>query len=166
MSIAVSAVVKPSRCLLAMVGCICMGVVFVGLMIGAGQLGGLAFSLRVSIALCCTFLAFFGLYYTVQTRKTHHIDISGIGQIRIVEYSTLAASSSKFVSSPWQDTGEVVSLMANSTLWPSVLLLRLKHEDQRITTLSIFPDSIDTEGFRALSVACHWIAAHNNPQNI
>jgi toxin CptA len=161
MSIAVSAVVKPSRLLLVMVGGMCAGVILVGVTVGAGLLGELALLPRAGIAVTCILLALFGFYRTVQTRKTHHIDISGIGQIRLAETSGLAASSS--MPSNWHADGEVVSLMANSTLWPYLLLLRLKTEQQRITVLPILPDSIDEGGFRALSVACHWIAAHNNP---
>jgi toxin CptA len=164
MSIAVSAVVKPSRLLLAMVGSMCVGVIFVGLMIGAGQLGNLALLPRLSVAATCIFPAVFAFFYTVQMRKTHHIDISGSGLIRLVETSALATSPVQSVASHWRGADEVVSLMANSTLWPYLLLLRLQAEDQRVTVLPILPDSIDKEGFRALSVACHWIAAQNNPK--
>ncbi len=162
MSIAVSAVVKPSRLLLTMVGGMCTGIVFVGLMIGAGQIGDLAFLPKISFAVVCVFLAIFGFFRTVQTRKTHHIDISDIGQIRLAEYSPLATSPSQIVLSQVRCTGDVVSLMADSTLWSRMLLLRLKTKDQRIMVLPVLPDSINGCGFRALSVACRWIAAHNN----
>lgn len=146
-----------------MAGAMCIGVAFVGFMVGAGQVGDLAFLPRMSLAVMCIFLALFGFFRTVQTRKTHHIDISDVGQIRLAEYSPLATSPSQFVPSQARRTGEVVSLMAHSTLWPYMLLLRLKTEDRQVTVLLIFPDSIDGGGFRALSVACRWIAAHNNP---
>jgi toxin CptA len=58
--------------------------------------------------------------------------------------------------------GEIVRLMTDSTIWPGLLLLRLKSEDQRVTIVNILPDSIHGDGFRALSVACRWIAAHKN----
>jgi len=145
-----------------MVGSMCTCIVFVGVMIGAGQIGDLAFLPRISFAGVCVFLALFGFFRTVQTRKTHHIDISDIGQIRLAEYGPLATSPSKIVLSQVRCTGDVVNLMGDSTLWSCMLLLRLKTKDQGVLVLPILPDSIDGCGFRALSAACRWIAAHNN----
>lgn len=52
----------------------------------------------------------------------------------------------------------VVRLMAGSTLWPNLLLLRLQAEDGSVSVLPILPDSISRSDFRALSVAFRWIA--------
>jgi hypothetical protein len=68
-------------------------------------------------------------------------------------------------SGHWPDqrgSGEVVQLMADSTIWPGLLLLRLRRQDLRVTSVLILPDCVAADGFRALSVACRWIAAHNN----
>lgn len=162
MTIAVSTVVKPSRILLAMSCGMYVGIIFIGWMVGSGQLGNLAFVYRIALAAVCLLMALAAFYYTVQTRKTHHIDISGIGQIRLGEYSALADSFFQADSSHGRDGGEVVNLMDDSTLWPFLLLLRLRSEDQRIKVLPILPDSVKDGEFRALSVAIRWIAAHNN----
>jgi len=164
MSIAVSAVIKPSRALFVLTVGMSLSVVGIGISIGMGYVGALALPLRLSLATADIFLALLGFYCTVRARKTHPIDISGIGQIRLMEYKTLA-------SIPLQpllqtQSSHEVTLMANSTLWSFMLILRLKTENQQIVTVPILPDSVGPEEFRALAVACRWIAAHNNPARL
>ena len=162
MSIAVSVVVRPSRLLLAIVGCLCIGIVFAAGMIGLAGVGELPFYPRLSIAGGCLFAALSGFYCTVRQRKTFHIDISGIGQIRLMEYSGVAALSRQSEWLSGQDGGESVRLMPDSTIWPHLLLLRLQNDDNRIIVLPILRDCIAAEEFRTLLVACRWIAAQNN----
>ena len=155
MSIAVSAVVRPSRALLALVGLLCAGVIFVGAMVGLNYLGDLHQAIRFLIGSTCIFLGFFALYRTIKLRKAHHIDISSDGQIRIGEHAlstTLSNSGNR---------GEIVRLMTGSTIWPWLLLLRLESDDQGITVIQVLPDSVQGDSFRALSVACRWIATRN-----
>jgi hypothetical protein len=162
MSIAVSTVVKPSRLLFALVTGACIGVAIVGAMLGSGYVSGLALPVRLSIAAACLLIAILGFYRAGQTRKTHHIDISGIGQIRLVEHSALTALPRELALSQWRHGDEVVSLMSDSTLWPFLLLLRLRTCNDQIKIVPILPDSVDADAFRRLSVACRWIAAHND----
>jgi hypothetical protein len=94
-------------------------------------------------------------------RKSLHIDISGIGQIRLAEHNELTAVLAGGANqSP--DYGEVLQLQAGSTLWPWLLILRLQSTDQKVLTLPILPDCVGVDDFRALSVACRWIATHKN----
>jgi hypothetical protein len=90
-------------------------------------------------------------------RKTAlRIDVTGLGQIRLVETLPDAAARSL----PWSDAvGEVVQLRQGSTLWPSLMVLRLQAVSGRVTTLILLPDSLSDDAFRALSVACRWIAS-------
>jgi hypothetical protein len=127
-------------------------------MIGLAGVGELPFYPRLSIAGGCLFAALSGFYCTVRQRKTFHIDISGIGQIRLMEYSGVASPSRL----SGQDGGETVRLMPDSTIWPYLLLLRLQIGGNRITVLPILRDCVAAEEFRTLSVACRWIAAQNN----
>ena len=162
MSIAVSVVLRPSRLLLAIVGCLCTGIVFAAGMIGLAGVGELPFYPRLSIAGGCLFAALSGFYCAVRQRKTFHIEISGIGQIRLMEYSGIAALSRQSEWLSGQDGGESVRLMPDSTIWPHLLLLRLQNDDNRIIVLPILRDCIAVEEFRTLLVACRWIAAQNN----
>lgn len=164
MSIAVSAVVHPSRILLAMIGAVAAMTALVGFTIGFGLVGDLPIMVRMPIASLVFFLAFFGFYHGTRNRKTIQLDISGTGQIRLMEL---------IGDPPCTDTnrphvrmiGEVVRLMSDSTLWPHMLLLRLRYDDGGIATVPIFPDSVSWDGFRALSVACRWITMQKDAQD-
>jgi toxin CptA len=161
MSIAVSAVVKPSRLLLLLTVGMCLLVFVIGALIAFNLLGELNPPISQGLGSGCMILALLAGFYAVHDRKTQLIDISGHGQIRLTEYKASAAPSVHAV------TGEgsvvcCVSIAANSTLWPALLLLRLQTDDQRIIVLPVLPDSVEEGGFRPLALACRWIAAHNH----
>ena len=59
-------------------------------------------------------------------------------------------------------SGGLAQLLAGSTVWPNLLLLRLRLENGRVRTIPVLPDSVSRETFRALQVACRWVASHNN----
>ncbi len=162
MSIAVSAVVNPSRLLLAAVGGMCLGIVFGAAMIGSAQISEMSIPLRVLTAGVCILAAFFAFYWARRTRKTFRIDISDIGQIRIEEYIETgnASSRAEVVKS------KVVKLLPDSTVWSHLLLLRLQDEDDQITVLPILRDCVEKDVFRLLSIACRWIATQNNHAGI
>lgn len=158
MSIAVSAVVNPSRSLLIAVGSLCAAIALSAAMIGLAKIGDLPTPMRFIVAGSCLTAAFLGFYWAARTRKTFRIDISDIGQIRLEEYS----GAGRFSSLAEAVKGNVVSLLPDSTIWPHLLLLRLRGEDNQITVLPILRDCLAKDDFRALSIACRWIAAHNN----
>lgn len=146
--------VKPSRLLLAMVSAMCTSIALVGVLLGLGIVSDLVFWIRVAATAGCTCVALAGFYRALQARNTWRIDISADGQIRLTQSPAVADSR-------W--TGALVRLMPDSTLWTHLLLLRLQAEDGRSRVLPVFPDSVSEGEFRALSVACRWVAAHNNP---
>jgi hypothetical protein len=162
MSIAVSAVVKPSRLLFTAVCALCVGVAFAGLMVGFGQVGDLSWPVRLSLAIFSVFLACFGVCHTVRHQNPIHIDISGVGRLRLTKFDEPIGSCQEKNWPHVKDDGEAVRLLSDSTLWPHLLLLRLKTENGKITVVPVLPDSVSRDAFRALSVACRWIAAHNN----
>jgi toxin CptA len=162
MSIAVSAVVRPSRLLLAAIGAMCLCILSVAVTVGFGAVGELPFGSRVAIAVICAGTAFSCFFAAIQSRKTFHIDISGVGQIRLSQDNDAAGISGSRERPDQRGSGEVVQLLADSTIWPGMLLLRLAGQNRRVTNLLILPDSLAAQDFRALSVACRWIAAHNN----
>jgi hypothetical protein len=162
MSIAVSAVVQPSRLLFAMVSAMSLCVAAAGVAVGVGQLGTFSIAPRILLATFNVFLAVFGFYHGVRQRKILHIDISGAGQLRL----TKVWPTRTCIDTNWphvSERGDVVRLLSDSTIWPQLLLLRLQNDGGKITTLPIFPDCVSSENFRALSVACRWIAARNHP---
>jgi toxin CptA len=163
MSIAVSAVVRPSRLLISTLGAACLVTVAVGLTVAFGALGELTPPVRACISTVCIFIGFFGFYHGIRYRKNIQLDISGAGQLRIAD-AYIAATC---MSGKWphvQTNGEVVRLLKNSTIWPNLLLLRLQHSNGKTITLPILPDCVSRDSFRALSVACRWIATHGNFQ--
>ena len=162
MSIAVSAVVKPSRLLFALGAGACLGVAFIGIIFAVSEIGNRSALLRLLIAGSCIFLALSGFYRIAKCRRTHHIDISGTGLIRLRE-KLLGRLSTDLGGKLGVESSEVLSLMPNSTLWPRLLLLRLQTGEGRIFTLQILPDCVSADDFRALSVAVRWIDGRNNP---
>jgi toxin CptA len=165
MSIAVSAVLKPSRVLLVLVAGMCLGVNAIGWALGFGLLGGPFSLLRVLSSGVCISTSIISFYYNLRSRKTLGIDISGIGQIRLNEYTVLdeatrAEQFSGSLHSKWQ----VVRLREGSILWPMLLVLFVEYENGSIEVLQILPDCVPSDTFRALAVACRWIGARNHDE--
>ena len=161
MSIAVSAVVRPSICLRAalagfglLAGCAAgfvangAGGVFYWPAMGSGA--------GIAAALILAFSAF-------KNSNALRIDISGVGQIRLTVYQVMRGGALRAVGSDGAQ-GTVVSLMAGSTLWPGLLLLRLRAGDGCVTIVPIWPDSVAAALFRPLAVACRSIAARTDGQ--
>lgn len=141
----------------------CVGVAAIGLLVAAGYFGEMSLSARVSTAIACVFAAVFGFYHGSGSRKPIHIDISGTGQFRLTQ--ALGAGPCKQPNGPHLDRQvEVVRLLGHSTIWPHLLLLHLQHESGKITSLPILPDCVSRNSFRALSVACLWIASRGELQ--
>ena len=161
MSIAVSAVVQPSRLLFVLTASMSVVVALVGILIVTGQVGDSPIFIRLIVASACIFMACWAYNRSAANRKSLHIDISGIGQIRLAEHNELAAVlAGGAKQSPV--FGEVLQLQAASTLWPFLLLLRLPSKDQKVKKLLIFPDCVGGHNFSALYVACRWIATQKN----
>lgn len=162
MSIAVSAIVHPSRLLYALVASIATMVTAIGISVGFGFVGELPAFARFSIGAFLVILALFGFYHGIRHRKTIHIDISGAGQIRLIKMNRIGPCAN--VNWPHvDDSVEVVQILSDSTIWSHLLLLRLQAESGKVTILPILLDSVSRDSFRRLSIACRWIAAHNNP---
>jgi hypothetical protein len=87
-----------------------------------------------------------------QHRNGWRIDISGVGQIRLTVYQARRDAGA---------VAESVTLMAGSTLWPGLLLLRLLAADGAVHVLLIWPGNVARQAFRPLSLACRAIAARD-----
>ena len=157
MSIALSATIKPSRFLAGLqfaMSAVLLSTSF-WLVQSAAPLG-FSFSLPHALAILCAIASFALLAQPLRRRTALRIDVTGLGQIRLLETLPDAEAG----STPWSDAvGEVVQLRQGSTLWPSLMVLRLQAVSGRLTTLILLPDSVSDDAFRALSVACRWVAA-------
>ncbi|HZV64725.1 MAG TPA: protein YgfX [Telluria sp.] len=151
MPIAVSAIVAPSRLLRAAL------VLYAALQLGAGLAAAWALAAATGgpIAACCAAAAGAALraWAGACTRTTRRIDISGVGELRLTVQLDLCAAPAR---------GVPVRLAPGSTLWPQLLLLRLRAEDGALTVLAVLPDSVGPGQFRALAVALRAIAGRDN----
>lgn len=156
MSIAVSADIKPSRLLLLITGSACLCVALMGVLM-ALWMPGLSVLVRIVLAIACILAAAIALTLTLRGRKAIWLHISGTGQIRVVEHLAVASSRAK----PQVVKAGLAQLLAGSTIWPGLLLLRLRLESGSVRTIPILSDSVSEDTFRALSVACRWLISHN-----
>lgn len=154
MSVAVSAVVRPSR-LFAMLSLL-MGVM---LLAAAAMLDAQSSGLHHALAVPCVIAAAFVILFPLCAKKSFRIDVTGIGQIRLVDTSLEAEAELTDASI---SGGEVVQLLRGSTFWSSLMVLRLQTESGRNRVLIILPDSMACDAFHALSVACRWVAASHS----
>ncbi|HWT70779.1 MAG TPA: protein YgfX [Oxalicibacterium sp.] len=169
MSIAVSAVVARSRRLSGVVAGMCVCVAVAGFTIAAGLAGDLSVLEKGVLAGMCLLIAAYVFFRTVRIEKTCEIHVSGTGQIRLrkllgdsrapvrkdAEHSGARLPDAGYSVN---QHGELVRLLPASTLWSWLLILHLRHENGRNSILTILPDAVGEESFRALLVACRWIA--------
>jgi hypothetical protein len=160
MSIAISAVVQPSKMLFGLCTAFCCGCMLLGLAFLLGAVPAIPLLLAGVLGLFCFFCAGFGLRSLRRSRQIWQLDISGTGQIRLSRKLPDAGKDISHEEKSSGGSGLLVRLLADSTMWPNFLLLRLCDEEGRMHHVAILPDSLPSESFRAVSVACRWIAAH------
>lgn len=157
MSIAVSALIRPSRVFtVMMVVVVLFGVIVAGIVLSYPYFL-LSFALRVCIAcivILCTLVVCCRLFYLQGV--SYLIDISDKGQIRVRVADAFVTDDAN-VNQFLQNT-PVFVLQKHSTLWSQLLLLRLRSGEGKSLVLLIFKDSVSAESFRKLSVALRWIA--------
>ena len=146
-----------------MVSCMCILSVSIGGVIGFGRVVDFPIATRIWIAVFSFILAFLGFYHTVRNQKTLHIDISALGQLRLMEVN-VSHNSCQEKNRPYViEDRDVVRLLKDSTIWSNLMLLRLQAGDGKITVVPVLHDCVSRDGFRALSVACRWLVARNSP---
>ena len=148
MSIAVSAVIVPSRMLRwAMV---CYGLASLGA--GSALAAGLALPAGMPwvVAGACLAAGVAVLCSPVPGRNVRRIDISGLGQLRLTVQQGMGAAGAP---------ARVVQLLPGSTVWPGLMLLRLRGDDGVAGALLLLPDNVEPGQFRRLSVAIRDLAS-------
>lgn len=188
MPIAVSAVVRPSVCLRLLQAGFAICLLGAALMMGASVLPGgplltgenfLAGWAGAGVS------ALGGLYLLAGLRrktKPRRLDLTGIGQIRLAEDShnavgnapdahanaganeatnadANAGGSTDANADPDAGAAGLVTLASGSTLWPMLLLLRLRRTDGRIVALPVWRSAGACGAFRPLVLALRVLAA-------
>lgn len=158
MSIAVTTVVRPSRWLLVMVTVAWFCLILIAGLVGCNYLGVLSAWERSFIVIAYVFVASASWSSFFFAQKSYLIAISSVGQIRLLE---LGASVDNGLTVLNNDSSDkfIVKLQDNSTLWPTLLLLRLRSDNGHLAILCILQDSVSPQSFRSLSVASRWITA-------
>lgn len=176
MSIAVSAVVRPSVCL----RCLLAG--FAALLLASvplllGLIGGRAYALAWPAALCCVLAAaaLLRAAWRLNAVKAWRLDISPAGQLRLTVYKTMrAAEQGAAMAAELATTadtadaaergdmdGRLVALSAASTCWPGLLCLCWRGADGRTGALIAWPGNVADGRFRALALACRAIVVQH-----
>jgi hypothetical protein len=140
-SIALTAVVHPSRLLRAGLLAFALAAAAAALML---LLPDAAFHFPHWMAVFCMLACALALHARARHAKAHQIDISGLGQIRLTVQQNVDRTP---VAVP-------VQLLPASTLWPQLLLLLLRDGAGRVSAVVVLPDSVAPGTFRALAVAC------------
>lgn len=132
MSIAVSVIVRPSFGLrVAHAGLCCC------VMASAAVCPG------VVAPLLCVLAGALGWLCGRPPAIARQLDISGVGHMRLAVY---------------MHYGNTLHLLGGSTLWPSLLLLRLADDAGRVQTLAVLPGSVTPQEWRPLALACRGAA--------
>ena len=151
MSIAVSALVRPSRLLRSALLMLAMANGGAAAVLVFGAPG--SFQLQLLLAAACLLAALAAGRAAAQSGTTRGIDISGPGQIHLTVQLSLGAAAPR----------HPVQLLPGSTVWPTLLLLLLRDVDQGVLhVLIILPDSVSHEQFRKIGVAIRAIAGRDN----
>ncbi len=157
MSIATSVTVRPSRRLQLLMLLMMIALVVVGLQLLRLPAAGERLVLHQLLSVVCGAAALLLFSAARRLSKVVVIDISGLGVIRLHHTGRVADATPVSVSDH-QHSDAVVQLMKDSTLWSSLLLLRLRSATGRVFVVPVLPDAVCADAFRSLSLACRWIA--------
>ena len=154
MTIAVSAVIRPSRLSLILILLFAFNLCLTAVLLFHRLESFLGFIQRLTVAVVCVIPVFALLISVFRSRNIVRIDISGNGQIRLF-HTKRSAHTFQFQNNfeIGRNDYEIVRLLGDSTLWPYYLSLRLQSNTGKIFVVSIFPDSVEQSLYRSLLVA-------------
>ena len=154
MSIAVSARVAPSRSLRAGL------FAFALLQLSASVVVGMLLPERVAGAgFCAAFFllaALCLLHGWAGATKTHQIDVSGTGAIRLTVQQEMGADV-------LASSGIVVKLLPETLVWSQLLLLHLGDARGKRVVVPVLRDSLAPHAYRALRVAAGGLCRNTAP---
>jgi toxin CptA len=146
MSIAVSAVIRPSR-----IHRILLGAAGLALFAAAFAVGLPASARFHASFLQATILVAAGavlMHSGLESAKTHRIDIFGTGEMVLTVQQGL-----RMLGAGAADGAAAVALLPGSVVWPPLMLLRLEGPGARVHVLPVWRDSVEPGAWRALAVA-------------
>jgi toxin CptA len=154
MSIAVSALVRPSRIQRLVWGCSGLALCASALAVGLPARERFLLASVVALALAGAGVAI--LRAAVLHSKTHRIDISGTADLRV----TVQQDVDGRVGGIPQGGNAV--LLPGSVIWPMLMLLRHAAPGSGLRMLSVWRDSVDAATWRALAVALAAVGRRGN----
>lgn len=149
MSIAVSALVRPSRIQRAVWGGCGLAQCAAALAVGLLAPGRFLWPPWVALALAAAGIAVLGA--AAARAKTHQIDISGTGDLRVTVQQDVDGRDGS--GEPGGHAGGHAALLPGSVIWPMLMLLRYAAPGTGPRTLAVWRDSVDAATWRALAVA-------------
>lgn len=155
MSIAVSAVVKPSRLLCGALATYAAANLAVGIVVLSAAPG--AFRAPVLAAAACLVAAAGAMGALGSARKKRLIDISGVGEMHVTVQQKLGETGTQNMP---------CKLRPGSAVWPRLLMLRVLGDDGKAAVVAVFADSVSAEEFRALAVAIRAIGGRGAPDQV
>ena len=143
MSIAVSALVRPSRIQrLVWGGC---GLAHCASALAVGLLAPEQFLLAPLLALVLAGAGACVLGAAARRPKAHRIDISGTGDLRVTVQQDVDGRD--------RAAQEGAALLPDSVIWPMLMLVRYAAPGARPRVLAVWRDSVEPAAWRALAVA-------------
>lgn len=180
MSLAVSAIIAPSRRLRCLLACFCASLCAAALAVGLLLPERFAFGgavaclpLLAALSLLPRFPPFLAGWMgrphgaSGALRVTHsqailhsiatvrRIDISGVGQLRLTVQQELGRGDE---AAAMLAPGSPMTLLPGATVWPCCILLRLRADDGATWPLVLLPDAVAAGQYRALAVAVRSLA--------
>jgi len=149
MSIAVSALVRPSRIQRFVLACCGLALCAAALAIGLAAPGHFRVAPLVAAALAIAGAAVLGA--AAVRPKTHRIDISGTGDLRVTVQQDVDGRDCR--GEPGGHAGGHVALLPGSVIWLMLMLLRYAAPGTGPRVLYVWRDSVDAAVWRALAVA-------------
>ncbi|MDL2284073.1 hypothetical protein LJC19_02875 [Oxalobacter sp. OttesenSCG-928-P03] len=129
------------------------------LLVVSGQAGAFSLSCRMIVAAVSLISVFLFVFLHFRSKKSFWIDISGSGEIRLREDSRNVSTPVFPEKQTLPDTDEYY-MVNGSTVWPSLLFLRLESASKQKRYFPVFSDSLKEEEFKALYIACQWLTVH------
>jgi toxin CptA len=155
MSIAVSALVRPSR-IQRLVCCGC-GLALGASAVAAGLLAPERFLYPPAVALALAGAGAAVLAAAAAPAKTHRIDISGTGDLRVTVQQGVGDDLAGDARQ-----GVRAVLLPGSVVWPMLMLLRHAAPGAGPQVVAVWRDSVDAGTWRALAVALAVVGRRGN----
>ncbi|MCC6071921.1 protein YgfX [Massilia sp. GCM10020059] len=155
MSIAITAVVKPSRLLRGALATYAAANLAVAVAMLSAAPG--AFRVPWLMAAACLVAAVGAMAGLATVGNKRRIDISGVGEMRVTVQQKLSRAGMQNMP---------CKLLPGSAVWPGLLMLLVRGEDGTVAVVAILADSVSAEEFRAIAVAIRAIGGQEAPDQV